>query len=254
MKHLLPFLFLMACSNPYDEAKQANTIEAYEKYLEEHGSSARAMEATMALENLYIEKARASKDPADYDTYLNRFVGKTATPSMYTKVAEERKEVAWDRAIELNTAEAYQAFIDKYNLEDPRKSRIAKSRLRVAKYQDNLVLAPIEKEKANLGQDDEGALNGWKFSTEITNKGDKEIWYLRLRVSFLDAEGKVAGAESETVIGMLKGREWATPDNQKPPFKGGETRSYEHLTGDTPPEWGGQVRMDFIDVLFTKPE
>lgn len=252
--HLLALLttLFLGCSNPYAEAQQANTIEAYEKFLKENPSSIKVLDAKMALENLYIEQARKSKDPADYDKYIKRFEEHPPVQKRFDTIVEERKEVAWQKSIESNKPEDYQTFIKEYNLSDPRMTRLAKRRLKVAEYRSNLSMTPIAQERTNMGEDPDGPLNGWRFSTEVTNKGDKDIWMLKIRLVFLNAEGNVAAAEKETFIGELPGREWATPKEQKPPFKGGDTRPFTFLTGNTPPDWGGKVEMEFIEISFKK--
>ena len=96
-------------------------------------------------------------------------------------------------------------------------------------------------------------MNGWKFATEITNNGDKEIMYLKAEIVFYNAEGRAidrATDEDTVIIGELKGREWATPEKQKPPFKTGETRKWEYTTGETPPGWGQKVKMNLINIQF----
>ena len=84
MKPLFLLFALLAsgCHDPFAEAKEANTIDAFEKFLKENPSDIRALDAKMTLEPLYIEKARASKDPADFDVYLDRFKNQSATPAI----------------------------------------------------------------------------------------------------------------------------------------------------------------------------
>lgn len=65
----------------------------------------------------------------------------------------------------------------------------------------NLQIDPIEKTQINLSGDENGPLNGWEFSTRITNNGDKDIEALRMRISFLDADGLIVDRQDYTVIG-----------------------------------------------------
>ena len=63
----------LGCSDPYGEAEQANTIEAYEAFIEANPTSSDVMQAKLKLEELMLEKARASKSMEDYDAYLTYF-------------------------------------------------------------------------------------------------------------------------------------------------------------------------------------
>jgi hypothetical protein len=254
MRAILFMLLAAGCSDPYQEAKDANSIEAYEAYLKENPTSARAFEAQMSLENLYIDRARQSGDLSHFDEYLDRFKDKSVSKKTYDNFVKERKETAWKTAISTHTAEAYEVFIKDYDKKDPRKVRLAKQYLKVSQYEPKLKLGPIEQEQINMAKDKDGPLNGWSFSAEVTNSGDKELEWLQVRVNFLDADGKTLDADEQsmdtTIVGLLPGREWATPESRKPPFKPGQTRNWEYTTGDIPADWSKRVRIDFIKLRF----
>ena len=50
------------------------------------------------------------------------------------------------------------------------------------------------------------------------------------------------------MIGELKGREWATPDYMKPPFKPKKHVSWSYMTGDVPPDWSRKVELTIIKL------
>ena len=257
-------LTLAACANPYEDAKTVGTIEAYEGFLKENPDSTKAFEAKMALENLYVERARSTKSLDDYDSYLKRFY-EDDHASMYDKIKEERRDVAFDQALESNDTDVMDAFIKRYKTSDPDLTNKIRRAQKVAAYSSNLQATPLFQEQVNLQGDASGPLDGWMFSLEVTNNGDETIETLNLKIEFLDIDGKVIKADDTTVVGIgeFKGREWLFESEkklaenpqlrrQKPPFKAGETREWVYSTGDIPPSWAKQVKTRFSAIVFAQ--
>lgn len=263
---VLSSLFLtIACTNPYEEAKTAGTLDAYEKFIKENPDSRDVFSANMEIETLMVEKARKSQNVADFDAYLTRFKENPPTKTTYDKMLGERKDSFWNKALDTNKPADWQAFIDEYNVKDPKKTRIAKQRLTVANYLSNLQMDPIEKIQVNLQGDDSGPLDGWEFSTQITNSGDKDIEAMKLRISFLDSEGRITQAKDFTVIGCgdYCQRKFVFEDDSyikqdpdigriKPPMKAGEKRDFVKTTGNIPPEWSKQIKATIIAIKFVE--
>ena len=260
---LSSLFFSVACSNPYEEAQKAGTIEAYDKFIQENPDSRDVFSAQMDVETLMVAKARETQATADFDVYLTRFKDNPPTKATYDKMLGERKEAFWNKALDTNKAADWQAFIDEYEIKDPKKTRIARQRLVVANYLPNLQMDPIEKSQVNLQGDESGPLDGWEFSTQITNSGDKDIEAMKLRISFLDAEGKITQAKDYTVIGCgdYCQRKFVFDDPSyikqdpdigriKPPMKAGEKRDFVKTTGDVPPEWSKQLKATIIAIKF----
>ena len=258
-------LFTMGCTDPYGEAEQAGTIEAFDAFLEANPTHADALKAKIMVEKLMLEKARESKSMEDYDAYLKRFKKNPTTKKQYQKVQEERKDVLFDKAAETNSVEAWETFIEEYKVLSPKDARIAKQRLEVAKYATNLQMDPLEKAQVNLSGDDNGPLNGWEFSTRITNKGTKDIEALRMRISFLDADGLIVDRQDYTVIGcgdycqrmfVFEDPSYAEAEPElgriRPPMKSQETRDFIVQTGNVPANWSKKVRTDFLSIKFSK--
>ena len=268
MKHirmliLSSLFFSAACANPYEEAKTAGTIEAYDKFISENPDSRDVFSANMEIEILMVAKARETQAIADFDAYLTRFKDNPPTKGTYDKMLGERKDAFWNKALDSNKPADWQAFIDEYNVKDPKKTRIAKQRLVVANYLPNLQMDPIEKAQVNLQGDDSGPLDGWEFSTQITNSGDKDIEAMKLRISFLDADGKATQMKDYTVIGcgdycqrkfVFEDPSYIKQDPDigriKPPMKAGEARDFVKTTGDVPPEWSKQLKATIIAIKF----
>ena len=261
---LLTLLSFAACANPYEDAKQIGTIEAYDAFLKANPKSTKAFEAKMALENLYVERARSSKSLEDYDSYLKRFY-EDEQVSMYDKIKEERRDVAFDQAIESDDTDILDAFIKRYKTSDPNLTNKVRRAKKVAAYSNNLEATQLFQEQVNLQGDSSGPLDGWMFSLEVTNNGDQTIDTLNLKIEFLDIDGNVIKSDDTTVVGIgeFKGREWLFESEkklaenpklrrQKPPFKAGETREWVYTTGDIPPSWAKQVKTRFSAIVFSK--
>lgn len=253
---------LIACSNPYNDAKTTGTIEAYEQFLKENPKNNRVYEAKMALENLLVEQARETQSLEDYDLYLKRFY-EDEHATMYAKIEIERRDVAFDLAIESGDIVKMDKFIARYKTSDPTLSNKIRRAKKVAEYSSSLDVTPLIQEQVNLSGDDSGPPDGWLFSLEITNTGDQQIDTLIIKVDFLNLDGEVVKTESSTVIGIgdYVGREWLFESEkklaenpqlrrQKPPFNIGETREWVYKTGDIPPSWAKQVKTRFSSIGF----
>jgi hypothetical protein len=260
---LLTLILAMGCSDPFGEAKELNTVEAYDKFIAENNSSSRVFDARMAIEKLMTDKARETQNPADFDAYIKKFKGNPPTKSLYSKIVEERKNAAWDQAVESNKPIDWEKFIEEYKTKDAKMSNRAKSRLTVAKYLPNLKIDPIEKTQINLSGDKSGPLDGWEFSTTVTNNGDKEIESLILRIAFLNADELIVDAKNFTVIGcgeyctrmfVFKDPSYSEKEPDigriKPPFKQGTSREFVKTTGDIPPDWSKQIKAEFVTIEF----
>ena len=251
------------CADPFGDAQRANTVEAYEQFIKDNEKSARVFEARLAIERLMVEKARSSQKVEDFDAYLKRFKKDPPSKKTYGDMSVERKEALWNIALESNSVADWENFIEQYKVESPKDVRIAKQRLAVAKYLTNLKMDPIEKTQVNLSGDENGPLNGWEFSTKITNGGDKAIKSLRLRLSFLDADGLIVDRKDFTVIGcgdycqrmfVFEDPSYAKAEPElgriKPPMKVSETRDFIVQTGNIPPSWAKKIRTDFVSITF----
>lgn len=255
--------FAIACTNPYEEAKTAGTVEAYETFISENPDSRDVFSARMEIEIMMVAKARASQDVKDFDAYLINYQDNPPTKDTYDKMLGERKDALWNKALDSNKIADWQNFIDQYNVKDVKKTRIAKQRLVVAEYLPNLQMDPIEKIQVNLAGSESGPLDGWEFSTSVSNSGDKAIEAMKLRISFLNVEGNIIQAKDYTVIGCgdYCQRKFVFDDPSyimkdpdigriKPPMKAGETREFVKTTGDIPPEWSKQIRATIIALKF----
>lgn len=252
-----------ACSDPFGDAQRLNTVEAYEQFIKDNSESSRVFDARLAIEKLMVEQARTSQKVEDFDVYLKRFKKNPPSNKTYDDMMMERKDALWNVALDSNKIEDWQRFIEEYKVESPKDVRIAKQRMAVAEYLPNLKMDPMEKTQVNLSGDQSGPLNGWEFSTKITNAGDKEIKTLRLRISFLDAEDMIVARKDFTVIGcgdycdrmfVFEDPSYAKAEPElgriRPPMKASEARDFIVQTGDIPPSWSKKIQTDFVSITF----
>lgn len=260
-------LSLTACSDPFGDAQKANTVEAYEKFITENAESSRVFEANLAIEKLMTDKARETQDVADFDAYLEKYKSAPPNKTLYGKMMAERQQALWNKASDSNKVEDWKEFISQYEASAPKDVRIARQRLSVAEYLPFLTMDPIEKTQINLSGDPNGPLDGWSFSTMVTNSGDKEIESLRLRIVFLDDADNIISSSDFTVIGcgdycqrkfVFEDPSYAKQEPEigriKPPLKAKEQREFLTTTGSVPPNWSKKIQTDFISIKFVKPD
>ena len=116
----LLFLLSTGCKDPFAVAQESDSIEAYDKYLDENPSGAYRFQAEARVEELMLEKARTEKSLEAYDTILTRY----PDGALKEKVTEEREAFLWAWADEQDTAEGYQKYLDEY----PRGTKTKKNR------------------------------------------------------------------------------------------------------------------------------
>ncbi len=235
---------LVACGEPFIEAQNADTIEAYEKYLAENPDGRFALEASGRLETLYLERAKTEKTLEAYDAYLERF----PEGAMRDKALTEREEFLYDWAKQTNTAEGWQKYLDEYPKGKKQRRQYAKRMLTVHAYLPSLDVGPADKQQVNLAEDPEGPLDGWGFTTDVTNNGDKTVIDLRLTIQYLSPEGGVLEEKEWPVVAEY----WPVPveEERKVAMQPGETRTWEWTTGNLPERWDRQVRVYVSRVVL----
>lgn len=130
---LLALVILYGCNatRPFEAASSANTIQAYETFLEKHPKSKYADEASSNLKLLYEDKdwndARVANTVTDYKAFLvkypsGRYVSQ-AEAGIATLIDQE-----WTMTLNSNTIVAYEVFNAKYP--DSKYVTDAKKRIR----------------------------------------------------------------------------------------------------------------------------
>lgn len=241
---LIGALVALSACDPYPQVEKTNTIEAYEQYLAEHGSSTYAPQAIGRLETLMIEKAREEKSLEAYDAYLERFPQGIFRKDAY----KEREAHLWDWADMQNTVPAWEKYLEEYPSFEAKKVRKARRRKDTAAYLPNLQIGDVSMKKVNMAEDPEGPLNGYLFTADVTNKGDQTLTYLQFTVRFLGDDGKVLGDGSWPVVSSNYGI--PVEEEKKIPIQPGETRTWELMTADVPENWGEKTALVATGIGF----
>lgn len=241
---------MLAC-DPFASVQSIDTIDAYEGYLAEHGSSSNAMFAEVRLEELYLDKARTSGALADWDAYLKRF----PKGHHHDTAIKERESSLYAWAQEENTPEAWTTFLTEYPKPTERRGKPAKDALEASTFaRDNLTTGPVRIEKINLAEDPEGPLNGTGIYMDVTNTGDETIEILWMRVHYLGPKGTSLGSREWPVVAPLRVFPVPVLDAWTVPMKPGDTRTWEWTTGEVPETWTGEVKVVPYKVQLAKAE
>ncbi|MCB9760648.1 MAG: hypothetical protein H6739_12470 [Alphaproteobacteria bacterium] len=247
-------LTLVACGPSFRDIQQTDTIEAYEAFIAERPNDANITLAKIRLEELYLEKAREMKSLEGYDLYLGKYP-EGSDAKLRAKALEEREEFLYNWADTENTAEAWEKFIAEYPKAERKRRVEARRRISVAGYADKLDIGRVEVEPTNLAEDPDGPLDGFMFTADVTNNGDKTIKSLNMKLEFLDAEGKAIGSKKWPLVAPSAPGNMPIEEEWKVPVKPGETRAYWY--SDMAPEqpgWAKKARLIPISIEFEGEE
>jgi len=247
---MIRFVFLSAlllgCGDPYGDAQKADTIAGWEKFVEENPRSPKLGMGQIRLEELYLEAARTAKTLEAYDTYLAKF----PKGKMVTAATDERREFLIEWARQTDTVEAWEKYLDNYPATRSKGGKEAKRRLHMARHKDKIELGPIKMEQVNLAEDPTGPLNGYGFYVDVTNKGDKAIAHLGLKIHYLNADGNSVGSGSWPVVAPRLPGGLPMPEGFDKPIHPGQTRQWEWTDGDFPKDWAKKTRLVTTRIKF----
>jgi len=106
-------LILVSCSNPerdFQKAKQINTEQAFQKFLEKYPSSPLVKEAKAQIEEIAYETARKAATVSCYETYLGRF----PKAARAAKATFEMQGLDFKEVTRTNTIPGWRHFLQKY--------------------------------------------------------------------------------------------------------------------------------------------
>ncbi len=247
MRTILLLLFLSACADPYGDAQKIDTVEAWEAFLTTDPSGSARLGAEARLEVLLVGQATGSAKVEDYDTVLKRF----PRSRQVKKMRQGRANAAYALAEAENTPEAWKRFLDENKEAEGAQLKKATARVQVAEYQDKLVIGEVKVEEVSLAEDPKGPKDGWGFSVEVANTGDKTMDYLNMEVQLLDAGGAKLSAMSYPLAGTTAPGGLSLPEEYTKPFGPGDKRVWKYATGDIPEGWSKQARVVPIGIRFT---
>jgi hypothetical protein len=242
-------LWLLAC-DPYPSVARTDTIEAYQGYLAEHPTGANALRAQVRLEELVLERARASGSLEDWDAYLAAF------PDGYHRetALKERETSLFTWARNEATVEAWDTFLREYPRPGRGRKTEAEDGREAAAYAVHLTTGPVVIDKVNLADDPAGPLDGTRFRMDVTHGGDKAIETLWYRIHYLDAAGRSLDERTWPLVAPYKTYPVPVPDEQTFPMEPGETRTWEWSTGALPEGFADKVRVVPYEIHFVGEE
>jgi len=228
---------LLACGDSFTTAQSADTVEAYEQYLEANPNGRFVMEAQSRLADLVLEHAAKTKSLEAYDAFLARFPQSV----LRTRALEEREALLYAWSKETNTVESWQRFLDEYPKAQKKQRKYAKRMVSVHAYLPNLEVTAPQQQQINLAEDPEGPLDGWEFTVDVTNNGTETLTDLRITIQYLSPEGGVLQEREWPVVAEF----WSVPveEERKVPMKPGETRDWVWTSGDLPERWDRRVNV-----------
>jgi hypothetical protein len=234
------------CSDPYGDAQTADTIAAWQTFIDENPRNPKRGMGEIRLEELYLEDARTAKTLETYDTYLEKF----PKGKFVETATKERREFLMEWARATNTVEAWEQYLEEYPATRSAGGREAKRRLNMAKHQDKIDLGPVKMEQVNLAEDPNGPMNGYGFYVDITNKGDKPISRLNIKIHYLDASGASVGSGSWPVVAQRLPGGLPMAEGFNKPIGPGETRQWEWTDGDFPETWSKKTEVIATSIAF----
>jgi len=248
MRLAVPFVtlaILFGCGSA-SQGPAEDTIPAWEAWLEDNSDGVHAIRGIARLQDMYLDKARASGQPADYDAYLERFPDGVHVRT----VKEERRKGMFRKALRSGAAADWEAYLADYPNTPDDHDDIAREGLEAARYAPHVSLSPVRTVKVNLAEDPEGPLNGTAFRTDVTNNGDRTLQAWWLRIFYLDDQGRVVGRKKWPVVETARGFPVPMPPEASVPMKPGETRTWEWATGDLPKGFSGELALVPMRVRF----
>lgn len=247
MRTAILFLFLAACADPFGDAQKIDTIEAWESFLASGPGGSDKLKAEARIEQLLVDKALTSSKLEDYDGVLKRF----PNTRQAKKVQEGRAAAHFKIAETEDTPEQWQKFLDENATADATMRKKATNRVAVAGYKDKLVIGDVKVEEVNLAEDPKGPKDGWGFTVEVQNAGDKTIDYLNLEVQLLGADGGKLVAKSYPLAGQTGPGGLPLPEEYTKPMAPNDKRVWSYSTGEVPEGWSKQARVVPVAIRFS---
>lgn len=237
-------LVLAGCENEYtayDEAKAANTPEAYEAFLEQFPDGVNVADARSKLEVLDWNAAVEANTAEGYEAYLEKY-----TEGDHAVKAElEAPKLAWQEVEVAGDIASVKVFLEKYGT-----TAYAK------KANDRIALLEKIPKHLEIGETKLEAQETGKphlVSAECKNTGEVAIVHTNFRVSFFDAEGTLVKTRRwllvvEPVEGVDAPKELVTP------IEPGDTRtfSYDFSNKEAGEGWTGDVAQIHLEVVELK--
>lgn len=252
IRFLFVALLLAGCDDPYGDAKKADTIEAYQAYLDTKPTGADALVAESRLEELMVAKAEESKAIADYDAVLTRFPKSKKTEA----IQKGRAAAAFAVAEKDGSVEAWQKFLDEDPFADSALRKRATTMVDVAKIAPTIQITEPVVTEVNLANDPAGPKDGFGFTANVTNNGTEALEYANLELQFLDGAGNKLKAASYPVATKSGPGGMPIEEIYTKPLAPAETRAWAYSTGEVPEGWAEakKVKLVLVGARVAPPE
>ncbi|MBN2798497.1 MAG: hypothetical protein JXX28_05055 [Deltaproteobacteria bacterium] len=240
-------LFLGGCDS-FGDVKKADTIEAYETYLQDHETGQNALIARSRLEELYYEKAKADGTPESWETFFEKYP--EGKGFLYERAHEKWEEFLFNWAMEQQRPEAWDRFLKTFDRPTKEHLKVAERARNVSTYAEHLTLSPVRMERINLAEDPDGPLDGWSFMVDVSNTGDKALSTLELTLSYLDDRGNSLDRDTWAVAAPF----FSVPVEEEyyKPLMPQEQRTWIWTSGDTPEGWSQKVKVHATHLVYAE--
>jgi len=248
--------FLMGCaseSSMYNRAVVSNDIGLYRNYLEKYPDGVHAEEAQTRIDEVLWNHASESNTMEDYLNYLEE------SPEGSHRGAANRlaRARAYEEAEAADTLELWQQFVERFPSDDKKHTNAA-HRVEVLSYAEHFSWTPFTHERANMAEQKKGPLDGYRFYTEFSNKGDKTVTLAKFEIEFWK-DGRAAPAKVSkwnAVIPKEQNHVFRDP-GAWPPIGPGKSRGGIWTLGDIdmPEGWDfdkDEIRLVLKDLWFAE--
>ncbi len=109
----------------FSQASAANTIDAYQVFIDKYPDAAEVASARTNIHKLAYAQATAANTIGAYQGFINKYPDAVEVASARTNI----HRLAYEQAISANTIDAYQSFIDKY----PAATQVNEAKKRINK-------------------------------------------------------------------------------------------------------------------------
>lgn len=239
---LLGGVLLAGCAGEYqafDEAKAANTAEAYQAFLDEYPDSVNKAAAVERLDNLDWEATEAENSAAAYEAYLAKYPeGRHVTDAQLAA-----PKLAWQDADFSCDPAKVKEFLDKYS--NSAYASKAQQRLELLE----LIPNHLEVGPAILV---EGDKKKWTVSADVKNVGDLDVITAEFRVAWSNADGRVTRTKDWYLV-VAPNERYDSAESLGVPLAPGETRtfSFDFRRSEAAEDWvedAEHIRVGLIDL------
>ena len=242
---LLVGAMLAGCATEYqafEEAKAANTAEAYEAFLLEYPDGVNKAAAVERLDNLDWEAAEAENTAASYEAYL----AKHPEGRHVTDADLAAPKLAWQDADFSEDIATIKGFLEKYS-----NSAYA------SKAQQRLELLERMPKHLEVGPTTltQGDKKKWTVAADVKNVGDVNVATAEFRVAWSNADGRVTRSK-DWYLCVAPSDRFDSAEELVQPLTPGETRtfSFHFRRGEAADDWAEDaehIRIDLIDLVVS---